>query len=120
MSNILVILLIGFVAGWLSGLVGIGGGVIIIPALIYFAGFSIKDAQGTSLAALVPPIGIVAAYIYYKHGNVQIKTAALLAAAFVVGGYLGAKTNLALSSPITEKVFAVTLIAIAVKMLFFK
>lgn len=120
MANVVIILLIGFFAGWLSGLVGIGGGVVIIPALIYFAGFTIKNAQGTSVAALVPPIGIIAAYVYYKSGYVDVKTAALLSGAFVFGGYLGARTNLLISSPVTDKIFAFVLIAIAVKMLFFK
>ncbi len=120
MGNILIVLLIGIIAGWLGGMVGIGGGVIMVPALIFLLGFSIKDAQGTSIAALVPPIGIMAAYVFYKNGNVDIKTALLLAVGFIFGGFLGAKTNLMVSSAVTEKIFAIGLIAIAVKMLFFR
>jgi uncharacterized membrane protein YfcA len=120
MGNIIIIIFIGIVAGWLSGLIGIGGGVIIVPALMFILGYSIKDAQGTSIAALIPPIGIVAAYVFYKNGHVEIKTALLLALGFVLGAFLGAKTNMVMSNALTEKAFAVVLMLIAVKILFFK
>ena len=91
MNDIAGLLLLGLFAGWLSGLVGIGGGIIIVPALIFFFAFSFRTAQGTSIAALAPPIGLLAASVYYKQGNVDIKAAALIAVGFFVGGFLGAK-----------------------------
>lgn len=111
---------LGFAAGILSGLIGIGGGIIMIPALILFFGFSQTGAQGTTLAAMIPPIGLLATYVYYKNGDVHVATAACLAAGFFIGGYIGAKWAVGINTALLEKVFAITLIIVGIKMLFSK
>lgn len=113
-------LLLGLLAGWLSGLVGIGGGIIIVPALMFLFTFSLRTAQGTSIAALAPPIGLLAAFVYYKEGNVDIRAAALIAGGFLLGGYLGAKSNYFLNKEAIGKIMAIVLITIGIKMFFTK
>jgi uncharacterized membrane protein YfcA len=118
MSDVLLYLLLGLIAGALSGLIGIGGGVIIVPVLIFLFGFSQHQAQGTTLAMLVPPIGILAAWTYYKHGFVDLKVASLLALGFFIGSLFGAKFATGLSNVLLEKIFGVALLLIALKMIF--
>ncbi len=113
----LLFILLGVVAGLVSGLVGIGGGIIIAPALVLLFGFGQKMAQGTTLALLVPPIGILAALTYYRQGNVNLYAAGFIVIGFVVGSLLGARYVSHLSSATVTRVFAVFLIAIAVHML---
>jgi uncharacterized protein len=117
MKQIMSFMLLGTTAGVLSGLVGLGGGVIIIPSLIFFLGFTQHMAEGTTLAAMVPPIGILAAYVYYQNGHVDLKAAGFIAVGFLVGGFFGAKIAQQLSSEVLQKVFAVVLIALGIKML---
>ncbi|MDB5198227.1 MAG: permease [Chitinophagaceae bacterium] len=117
-QTILILLIVGIAAGILSGLVGIGGGLIIVPALIFFLGFSQKMAQGTSLGILLLPIGVLAVLQYYKAGYVDIKTVWLVAAGFIAGGYFGSKIALSLSQETVKKIFAIVLLLIAFKMLF--
>ncbi len=119
-STLIVLLLIGLVAGVLSGLIGIGGGIIIIPALIYILGMSQHDAQGTSLAILLPPIGLMAVYSYYKAGHVNLYFAAVIAIAFFFGSYFGAKYAVNISVSTLKKVFAVFLLLFGLKLLFEK
>ncbi len=114
------LMLLGMVAGYFSGLVGIGGGVIIVPALVLLFGFSQHNAQGTTLALLVPPIGILGALTYYQKGYVDVKSAAFICVGFLVGGYLGGKLALALPDYILKRVFAVILIGLGVRMLLVK
>jgi uncharacterized membrane protein YfcA len=109
-------LMLGLLAGVLSGLIGLGGGFIIVPALVFIFGFSQHQAQGTTLALLVPPIGILAAWTYYRQGFVDVKVAALIAAGFVVGSLLGARYAMNISSGTLEKVFGVALVLIGLKM----
>jgi hypothetical protein len=111
-------LLLGLVAGTSSGLIGIGGGVLVVPALVFLFGFSQHQAQGTSLAMLLPPIGILAAWHYYQHGDVHVKVAGLLCVGFVLGGLIGSKIATDLSSAVLERVFGVALMLIALKMIF--
>ena len=120
MQTILLLILIGIAAGALSGLVGIGGGIIIVPALIYLLAFSQKQAQGTSLAILLLPIGILAVLNYYKDPNVHldVKVVALIRLGFLAGSYYGSKVALSLPQATVKKVFAIVLILIAFKMLF--
>ena len=118
MMGILSYLLLGLVAGILSGLIGVGGGVIIIPVLVFLFGLSQHQAQGTTLALLVPPIGLLAAWEYYKEGYVDLKIAGLICAGFFFGGLLGAKLATDLSSRMLEKVFGVALLLISIKMIF--
>jgi uncharacterized membrane protein YfcA len=110
-------LLLGLIAGTFSGLIGIGGGTIIVPALIFLFGMSQHLAQGTTLALLVPPIGFLAAWTYYKQGDVDLRIAALSCAGFCVGGLLGAKFAQKLSNVVLERVFGVALLLISLKMM---
>jgi len=118
MINILPYLLLGWVAGVFSGLIGIGGGVIIVPALVFLFGFSQHQAQGTTLALLVPPIGFLAAWTYYKQGYVDMGAAGLICAGFFLGGLLGAKFATELSNAALERVFGIALLLISLKMIF--
>lgn len=120
MNAIPLYLLLGLFAGILSGVVGIGGGVIIVPALLFLFGFSQHMAQGTTLALMVPPIGILAAWTYYQNGYVDIKVAIYIAIGFFIGGLLGAKFAVMLSNTALKKIFAVVLFLIGAKMLFGK
>jgi uncharacterized membrane protein YfcA len=113
------IIIIGLAAGMLSGLVGVGGGIIIVPALAFFLGFSQHEAQGTSLGILLLPAGIFAAINYYKQGFIDIKVVLLLFVGFLLGGYLGSKLSLSLSETVVKKIFAIMLVVVAAKMLFF-
>lgn len=117
--EIITLILLGLLAGTLSGLVGVGGGVIIIPALVYFLHYSQKLAQGTTLALLIPPIGILAVLNYSKAGYVDYKTAAWIIGGFVIGGYFGSKLALHTSTNLLEKGFGLFLLALGIKFLFF-
>jgi len=111
-------ILLGLVAGVLSGLIGIGGGIIIVPALIFIFGFTQHQAQGTTLALMVPPIGLLAAWAYYTQGYVDIKVAAWICAGFLIGGFFGAKVATALPNLVLQRVFGAALLVISLKMLF--
>jgi uncharacterized protein len=111
-------ILLGLVAGVLSGLIGIGGGIIIVPALVLLFGMTQHNAQGTTLALLIPPIGILAAWTYYKSGYVDIRVAALVAVGFFAGSFLGAKISTNISDAMLERIFGVALILIGAKMIF--
>ncbi len=117
-QTVLIIIVIGIAAGILSGLVGVGGGIIIVPALVYFIGFSQKAAQGTSLGVLLLPVGILGVLQYYKQGHIDIKVVGYLSIGFIVGGYFGSKIALTISQESAKKIFAILMIVIAVKMLF--
>jgi uncharacterized protein len=117
LEEFIILALIGIAAGIFSGMVGLGGGLIMIPAMIYFLGMNQISAQGTSLAVMLPPIGILAALNYYKSGQINIKYALIIAIAFSVGGYFGSKIALNLPVATIRKVFAFALIAIALRML---
>jgi len=116
-SLLLILIAIGIVTGAMAGMLGIGGAIIMIPALVYFMGFSQQMAQGTSLAVMLPPIGIIAAYNYYQAGHVNIKYALILAAFFLVGSYFGSKFALNLPQAALKKIFGVLLLLVAAKML---
>jgi uncharacterized membrane protein YfcA len=118
--TIIILIIIGIAAGMLSGLVGVGGGIIIVPALVYFLAFSQKQAQGTSLAILLLPIGILAVLNYYKDPqvNLDLKVVALITLGFVAGSYFGSKLALSLPDATVKKIFAIFMLLIAIKMLF--
>jgi uncharacterized membrane protein YfcA len=118
-ATLIILILIGMVAGFLSGLIGIGGGVLIVPALVLLLGFSQKQAQGTSLGILLLPVGILAVLQYYKQGYLNINFVIIVSIAFVIGGYLGSKLALSISDEKVKKIFAVIMMLIALKMLFF-
>lgn len=117
-QTVLIIIVIGIAAGILSGLVGVGGGIVIVPALVYFIGFSQKAAQGTSLGVLLLPVGILGVLQYYKQGHIDMKVVGYLSIGFIVGGYFGSKIALTISQESAKKIFAILMIVIAVKMLF--
>lgn len=120
MTDILLYLLLGVFAGVLSGMIGIGGGAIIVPALVLLFGLSQHQAQGTTLALLVPPIGILAAWAYYKQGYVDFKIAALICLGFFFGSLFGAKIATGLSNVVLERIFGIALPLIALKMIFIR
>lgn len=117
-SFLIGLLLIGLIAGYFSGLVGIGGGVIIVPALVLIFGFNQHTAQGTTLALLVPPIGILAVLSYYKNGYVDLKSAIIICIGFIIGGYLGGKMAIGISENVLRKAFSIMLIVLGIKMFF--
>jgi len=118
-QTILLLLLVGLISGALSGLIGVGGGIIIVPALILILGYSQQQAQGTSLGLLLLPVGILAVWGYYKKGFIDIKVVLIMSVAFLIGGWLGSALALNISQAALKKVFAVVLVCIATKMLFF-
>jgi uncharacterized membrane protein YfcA len=118
METLLLLLIIGLVAGILSGIIGIGGGIIIIPALMFLLHFSQKSAQGTTLALMVPPIGLLAAWSYYKEGFVDIRAATIICIGFILGSFFGAKLSIGLPQEALKKLFSVVLILVAIKMFF--
>ena len=114
---VIILILIGLSSGMLSGLVGVGGGIIIVPALVFLLGFSQHEAQGTSLGLLLLPVGILAVLNYYKQGYIDIRVIAIMSIAFVIGGWLGSKLSLVLSEVLIKRIFAVILFYAAFKML---
>ena len=112
----LLYLTIGLAAGVLSGILGIGGGIIIVPSLIFFAKMVPKTAAGTSLGSLLLPVGALAIWSYYKDGHVDIKAAGLVALGLFIGAYGGAQLARSLSEGAVKKSFAVFLVAVAARM----
>jgi uncharacterized protein len=119
MSSLLFIVL-GLIAGTLSGLFGIGGGTILIPGLVFLAGLSQHEAQGTTLAIMLLPIGLLAVIPYFKNGHVQIGAAALIVVGFLVGGFLGANIAEGLPVLMLRKAFGVFLLIVSVYTIFAK
>jgi uncharacterized membrane protein YfcA len=120
LQNTALIALIGAAAGILGGMFGLGGAIIIIPALVMILGYSQQMAQGTALIMMMLPVGALAAFQYYQKGLVDVKTALILAAFFFVGGYFGAKFATQIPQDILRKTFAIMLVGIAIKMWFQK
>jgi uncharacterized membrane protein YfcA len=118
--NVFLYILLGLVAGMFSGLMGIGGAIIIIPVLVLLFGLSQHTAQGTTLALMVLPIGMLAAWVYYKAGFVDLKIAGLICIGFFIGGLFGAKFATEIPDEILRKIFGVVLLLASLKMIFFK
>ena len=116
-ETVLLLILVGLAAGILSGLVGVGGGIIVVPALVLLLGFSQHEAQGTSLGLLLLPVGILAVLNYYKQGYIDIKVVAIMSVAFVLGGWLGSKLSLAMPQETVKKIFALVLFYTAFRMM---
>ena len=112
--------MLGLGAGLASGILGIGGGAVVIPALVIIFGFSQHQAQGTTLAMLIPPIGLLAAWVYYSKGHVDVRVAALLCAGFFLGGFVGARIANMIPALILRRIFGVFLIIISIKLIFQK
>jgi len=115
-SMLFLLLGIGILTGMVAGMFGIGGAIIMVPALVFLMGFGQHMAQGTSLAVMLPPIGLIAAWNYWKAGQVNIKFALILAAAFLIGSYFGSKLALNIPQHILKKLFGVLLLLVAAKM----
>jgi uncharacterized membrane protein YfcA len=113
---ILTLVLIGLAAGVLAGLFGIGGGVLIVPALIYFAAMPIKTATGTSLGALLLPVGLLGAMAYWKAGHIDIRASLIVAGGLFLGALIGARIALAMQPAMLQRAFAVFLVAVAIRM----
>ena len=119
-TTLITLIVIGLFAGIASGMVGIGGGLVIVPCLVYALSFSQFGAQGTSIAAMLPPIGILAAMNYYKADAINWKFAIIISIAFIIGGYLGSKLTLNYINESTlKKLFGILLLVAAIKMIFF-
>ncbi|HAO93945.1 MAG: permease [Deltaproteobacteria bacterium GWC2_56_8] len=118
--DIISFIVLGVLAGAVSGLVGIGGGLVVVPALVFLFGFSQHQAQGTTLAMMVPPIGLLAAWTYYKAGNADLKVAGFLCIGFFIGGLIGAKTANVIPTGVLKKVFGAFLLIVSLRMIFWK
>jgi hypothetical protein len=116
---IISLIFVGICAGMLSGLVGVGGGIILVPAMVFLLGFSQMNAQGTSLALIMFPVGIFGVLQYYKHGYVDFKIVPIIAIGFVVGSFWGSRISTHLPQETIKKIFATLLFVIAIKMMFF-
>ncbi len=118
-AALIILIIIGLLSGGLSGLIGIGGGVIIVPALVYFLAFSQKEAQGTSLGILLLPAGILGVIQYYKDGAIDLRVVFIVSIAFIIGNYFGSKIALSLPDKTLKKLFAIVLLVLGIKMFFF-
>ena len=116
MGQIAIVLVVGLLAGILGGFVGVGGGVLIVPALVLLLGFDQHLAVGTSLGALLPPVGLLGAYEYYKHGHLNITFALLLGLGLLLGGYIGAKIAVNVSGVALRRGFAIFLAITSIRM----
>ncbi len=117
MVYIIGFIILGLIAGILSGIIGIGGGIIIIPALVYIFGLSQQTAQGTTLALLIPPVGIFAAWAYYKQGYVDVKIAGLICIGFIIGGLIGGQIGTQLPTKLITRIFGAALFLVSMRML---
>jgi len=118
--TIVILVMIGLAAGVFGGVFGVGGAIIMIPALVYFMGMDQHMAQGTSLAVMLPPIGLFAAYNYYKAGQANLWYALIIAVAFIIGGYFGSKIALNLPENLMKKIFGIFLLLVALRLIFTK
>lgn len=114
----LAFIILGLAAGTLSGLIGLGGGVFLVPALVLLFGFSQHRAEGTTLALLIPPIGILAVIPYLRNGWVDVRAAILICIGFLLGGWIGGHLAAGISEVILRRIFAGTLLVIAVRLFF--
>ncbi|QGY45166.1 TSUP family transporter [Maribellus comscasis] len=118
--QLILLIIIGLLSGMLAGVFGVGGAIIVIPALVFIMGLTQHQAQGTSLAFMIPPIGILAAWNYWKAGYVNWKFALILSLTFVVGAYLGSKFSVNIPDKVLRKIFGILLLFVAVKMIISK
>ena len=118
--NIVLYIILGLVAGAFAGIFGIGGGLILIPAMIFLFGMTQHQAQGMTLAILVPPVGILAAWRYYQSGHINLPMAGFICLGFLFGGLLGANLAQSVSDPALKKLFAVFLFIVSINMFFSK
>ncbi|MEZ4806654.1 MAG: TSUP family transporter [Flavobacteriales bacterium] len=120
LQNVVILVLVGLSAGILSGFVGVGGGIIMVPALVWVMGYNQFQAQGTSLAVLMLPVVFLAARNYYRAGTIEVGVVAIIAVAFLVGGYFGSKWSLALPVDTVQRIFGCIMLLAALKLIFGK
>jgi len=120
LNEVIIILVTGLAAGFLSGSMGVGGGIIVVPSLVFIMGFTTQQAQGTSLALMTMPVMLIATLNYYKAGSVNIKVAIIMALTFVIGGYIGSKVSVHIPEKIMRKAFGVLMLIAAIKMMISK
>ncbi|HSO88386.1 MAG TPA: sulfite exporter TauE/SafE family protein [Draconibacterium sp.] len=119
-AHLIILIIVGILSGLLAGVFGVGGAIIVIPALVFILGFSQHEAQGTSLAFMLPPVGILATWNYWKAGQVNWKIALILSLTFVVGSYLGSHFSINMSDKLLRRLFGILMILVAIKMIFSK
>ena len=119
-NTVSILLIIGLIAGFFSGLIGIGGGIIIVPALVYILSMDQKTAQGTTLFMFMFPIGLLAVLNYYKAGNIDYKSSAIMATTFIIGAYFGGKSAIVIDTKLIKQIFGIFIILIGIKMLWNK
>ena len=121
-STIITLIIIGLLAGILSGLVGVGGGIIMVPLFIFFLGLSQHNAQGLSLAVMLPPVTFLAVYNYHKAGGGSIdwRVALIVAALFIMGGFIGSKIAIQIDQRFLKKIFGFVMLIVAIKLIFTK
>jgi uncharacterized protein len=120
LTTLVILVLIGLLTGFASGTLGIGGGIVMVPAMVFIMGLTQHQAQGTSLAVISLPVALLGAYNYYKTGNVNLKFVIILALAFVVGGYLGSLMSVNIPEKMLKKIFGVVILLLSLKMIFSK
>jgi len=120
LTTLLLLIIIGLCAGILSGLIGIGGGIIMVPMFVIFLGITQHNAQGLSLAVMLPPVTFLAVYNYHKGGDIDWKIALVISVMFIIGGYFGSKLALQLDQRILKKIFGGLMLIVALKLLFSK
>lgn len=120
MNEIILLIITGLIAGMLGGLFGVGGGIVVIPALIFIFGMTQHQAQGTSTAFMLLPVGLLAFINYYKAGHINVKYATILAITFFIGSYFGSKLAINISETSLKKIFSIFIILAGIKMFFGK
>ncbi len=118
--HLIILIIVGIMSGLLAGVFGVGGAIIVIPALVFILGLSQHEAQGTSLAFMLPPVGILATWNYWKAGHVNWKIALILSLTFIIGAYLGSHLSINISDKTLRRLFGGLMLLIAFKMIFSK
>ena len=119
-TEIIILILVGLLAGFISGTLGVGGGIVIIPALVFMLGMTQHQAQGTSLAMMLAPIGVLAALTYYKAGHINIRYALILMVAFILGGWFGSMFAVQLPALTLKRIFGVLMLVMGLRMIIWK
>ncbi len=119
LTTVLLLIVIGLVAGILSGLVGVGGGILMVPMFVLFLGITQHNAQGMSLAVMLPPVTFLAVYNYHKAGDIDWRMALIASAVFIIGGFFGSKIALKIDQLTLKKIFGVMMLIASIKLMFF-
>ena len=121
LTTIIILIIIGLAAGILSGLVGVGGGIIMVPLFVLFLGLTQHNAQGLSLAVMLPPVTFLAVYNYHKAGGgIDWKVAIIVSVLFIIGGFIGSKIALQIDQRMLKRIFGVAMLIVAIKLIFTK